>query len=168
MINKTLALSVFMFLLALPFAHGQGSVSVGPQGEVSTKVAAPDFTLQDLSGKTWRLSDQKGKVVLLDFTTTWCPWCVKDIPNLKKITQKYKNQPFEFTAIYIQESRQKVSAFAQKKEIPYRILLDPDAKIAREYSVRGVPTKVIVDKAGNILCWMCKEEEAQLDKALRK
>jgi peroxiredoxin len=168
MIRRKFISLVFMFLIALPFAHGEEKTSVGPKGVVSKRIAAPDFTLQDLSGKSWKLSDQKGKVVLLDFTTTWCPWCVKDIPNLKKITEKFKGQKFEFAAVYIQESKQKVMSFAQKKGIPYRVLLDADAKTAREYGVKGVPTKVLVDKDGYILCWMCEDEEAQLEKALRK
>jgi peroxiredoxin len=163
MIRKTLLSLVFVSLLAVSLAHG-ADAAPSPQ----SKMAAPDFTLQDLSGKTWRLSDQKGKVVLLDFTTTWCPWCVKDIPNLKKISEKFKNQKFEFAAIYINESQQKVASFIQKKDIRYRVLLDPNGAIARQYQVRGVPTKVVVDKDGTILCWMCQDEEAVVEKALRK
>lgn len=157
MIRRLLTALVFLSLAAPSFALGQD------------KVAAHDFTLVDLAGKTWRLSDQKGKVVLLDFTTTWCPWCVKDIPHLKKLSQKYQgNRSFEFVAVYLQESRQKVSSFALKKGLPYRILLDLDGKVAAKYGVRGVPTKVVVDKDGNVLCWMCRDEEAIIDKALRK
>lgn len=164
MIRKALLSLVFISMVAVPLVHG---ADAAPPAQ-SKKMAAPDFTLQDLSGKTWRLSDQRGKVVLLDFTTTWCPWCVKDIPNLKKISEKFKNQKFEFAAIYIKESKQKVSAFAQKKDLPYRILLDPDAAIAKKYFVRGVPTKIVVDKDGTILCWMCEGEEAVVEKALKK
>ena len=157
MIRRLLTALVFLSLAAPSFALGED------------KVAAADFTLVDLAGKTWRLADQKGKVVLLDFTTTWCPWCVKDIPHLKKLSQKYQsNRNFEFVAVYLQESRQKVSSFARKKELPYRILLDLDGKVAAKYGVRGVPTKVVVDKDGNVLCWMCRDEEALIDKALRK
>lgn len=168
MLKKTLIAVVFICSAALPFAHAQAPAPVGPRVEGSQRPAAPDFTLQDLSGKTWRLSDQRGKVVLLDFTTTWCPWCIKDIPNLKKINEKFGNRDFAFAAVYIQEGKAKVSSFAQKRELPYRILLDTDAKVAVKYGVRGVPTKVIVDRDGSVLCWMCQGEEALLEKALRK
>jgi peroxiredoxin len=167
MIRRILVSLSFMFLVAAPMAYC-AKETVGPKGEVSNKLSAPEFSLQDLSGKTWSLSNQKGKAVLLVFTTTWCPWCVKDIPNLKKIHEKYKNRNFEFVAVYINESKQKVSSFAQKKALPYRVLLDPDGKIATKYGVRGVPTKVIVGKDGNVVCWMCQDEETQLDKALKK
>jgi peroxiredoxin len=163
MIRKTLLSLVLVSMLAIPLAHGADASS-----SAQSRIMAPDFSLQDLSGKTWRMSDQKGKVVLLDFTTTWCPWCKKDIPNLKKLTEKFKNQKFEFAAIYINESAQKVSAFTQKNDIRYRVLLDSNAAIAKQYQVRGVPTKVIVDKDGTVLCWMCQDEEAVLEKALRK
>jgi len=156
-----------MSLVAAPGAYC-AQEALGPKGEVTSKLSAPNFSLQDLSGKTWRLSDHKGKVVLLAFTTTWCPWCVKDIPNLKKIHEKYKGQNVEFVAIYINESSKKVSSFAQKKGIPYRILLDPDGKIATKYGVKGVPTKVVLGRDGSVVCWMCQDEVTQIDKALKK
>jgi peroxiredoxin len=165
MIRKTLLSLVFVFLAA-SLALGADGAAAGTKAQ--PRMTAPDFTLQDLSGKAWRLSDHRGKVVLIDFTTTWCPWCVKDIPNLKRVSEKYRTQKFEFVAVYINESKQKVGSFVQKNGIPYRVLLDTDAKTAMQYQVRGVPTKVVVDRDGSILCWMCQDEEALLEKALKK
>ncbi len=131
-----------------------------------SQIMAPDFTLKGLTGKPWKLNDYRGKVVLLDFTTTWCPYCIKDIPNLKKIHSQYTPQGLEFVAIYLQESEKRVSSFATKHSIPYNILLDPDARTSNLYGVRGVPTKIVVDRDGTIVCWMC--EDSDLEKHLER
>jgi peroxiredoxin len=130
------------------------------------EVQAQDFDLKDLSGKTHSLSDYKGKTVLLNFTTTWCPYCIKDIPNLKKMYRTYEDKGFELIAIYIQESNQKVASFAQKYDLPYTILLDTEGMVARSYRVRGVPTKVLVNKQGTILCRACRTLEVMLEQEM--
>lgn len=171
MIRRIAVCSVLMFMIALPFASGEDKTPKRASGATSGmpyKITAPDFSLQDVTGKTWRLSDHHGKVVLLDFTTTWCPWCIKDIPNLKKVYERYGKKDFEFVAIYIQESQKKVSSFSAKHKLPYKILLDPEGKAARNYGVRGVPTKVIVGRDGTVACWMCNDAEGVLEKMLKK
>jgi peroxiredoxin len=171
MIRRIVVCSALIFMMALPFASCEDKAPKGDSGAnrgMPNKITAPDFSLQDITGKTWHLSDHRGKVVLLDFTTTWCPWCLKDIPNLKKIYERYRNPEFEFVSIYIQESQKKVSSFAGKHALPYKVLLDPEGKAARSYGVRGVPTKVIVGRDGTIACWMCDDVEGFLEKMLKK
>jgi len=158
-------------MMALPFASCEDKTPKGGSGTSSGmphKITAPDFSLQDITGRTWQLADYRGKVVLLNFTTTWCPWCLKDIPTLKKVYERYRSQEFEFVSIYIQESQKKVSSFAAKHKLPYRVLLDPEGKAARSYGVRGVPTKVIVGRNGTVACWMCEDTEGVLERMLKK
>lgn len=128
---------------------------------------APDFSLKDLNGKSRSLKDYRGKVVLLNFTTTWCPYCKKDIPNLKKLHDAMKGKDFELIAVYVFESQKKVAAFAEKYSLPYTILIDSDASAARTYGVRGVPTKVVVAKNGMIGCWQCLSAEDKIDELLK-
>lgn len=171
MVRRIVVCSVLLFMMALPFASCEDKTPKGAAGTTSgrsSKIIAPDFSLQDITGKTWRLSDHRGKVVFLDFTTTWCPWCIKDIPTLKKLHERYRNQEFEFVAIYIEESQKKVSSFSTKHKLPYKILLDPEGKAARSYGVRGVPTKVVVGRDGTVVCWMCSDTEGVLDRLLKK
>ncbi len=172
MVRRILICSVLIFFLALPFASCEDKTSSkAGSGDKKTgiyAIPAPDFALQDLSGKTHKLSQYRGKVILLNFTTTWCPWCLKDIPNLKKFHERFKGSDFEFISVYLQESRKKVSSFAEKHALPYTILLDTEGKVATSYGVRGVPTKVIVDKDGNITCWMCNDPGSRLEKMLKK
>jgi len=144
----------------------------GAQGDLydirqqTVEVSAPDFSLKDLDGKTHNLSDYAGKTVLLNFTTTWCPYCLKDIPYLKKIYRDYQDKGFVLLAIYIQESDRKVSSFAKKQELPYTVLLDTDGRIARTFGVRGVPTKVLVNKEGTVLCRACRSLDVMLDQEM--
>jgi len=167
---------ILLFTALLIFVNGHGyiktihaddfavkSISTRPNSPV-----APDFTLKDLSGKTMSLKDLRGKVVLLDFTTTWCPYCKKDIPNLKKLFISMRDKNFELVSIFINESPKKVSAFAEKYSLPYTILLDEDAGVARAYGIRGVPTKVVVDKKGVIGCWQCIAAEDKIDELLKE
>ncbi|MBN1636779.1 MAG: TlpA family protein disulfide reductase [Deltaproteobacteria bacterium] len=123
---------------------------------------APDFTLSDLDGNTVSLNSLRGKVVLVLFTTTWCPYCIKDIPNLKKTYEQYCDKDFELLAVYIQESQRKVSSFAAKYNLPYTVLLDTKGAVARSYGVVGVPTKVLIGKDGKVYCRACRTLDIML------
>jgi peroxiredoxin len=171
MFRRILICSALIFMMVLPFASGEDKAPRGESGSNRVgpyKITAPDFSLQDITGKTWRLSDYRGKLVFMDFTTTWCPWCLRDIPILKKIYDQYRGQDFVFLSIYIQESQRKVASFAGKHALPYAVLLDTEGKVARIYNIRGVPTKVIVARDGTIACWMCSDVEGFLGRMLKK
>jgi peroxiredoxin len=112
---------------------------------------APDFTLEDIQGGKFTLSDQWGKPVLLVFGTTWCPSCREEIPHLKDIYASYAKIGLIMVNIDIQESRDKVSRFAGKYEIPYRMLLDENGDVAKTYGIRGVPTLILLDEEGMIV-----------------
>ena len=128
---------------------------------------APNFTLKDLKGNSKSLKDYRGKIVLLNFTTTWCPYCKKDIPNLKKLYSDKKGKDFELISIYVAEPPKKVAAFVEKNSLPYTILVDPEAAVARTYGVRGVPMKVVVQKSGLIGCWQCISADEKIEELLK-
>lgn len=112
---------------------------------------APDFTLSDLEGNEFTLSQFKhDKNVLIVFGATWCPYCVEEIPELKKIYETFKDDKVKLMYIDIQESPAKVGSFVKEKMIPYTVLLDTGGKVASSYKVRGIPHQVVVDKKGKI------------------
>jgi len=169
MIKKIVALSVvliFAFISSASCEEGEKGAGSYDIKKETIEVTAPDFNLKDLAGKTHSLSDYNGKTVLLNFTTTWCPYCIKDIPNLKKIYNGYQDKGFELIAVYIQESDKKVASFVKKHDLPYRVLLDTKGTAAQLYGVRGVPTKVLIDKNGKILCRACRTLKVMLEKEL--
>jgi len=125
-------------------AQSQSSASVQP----AAGRAAPDFRLPRLEGGSLGLADFRGKPTIIVFTTTWCPYCIEEIPELKRIYNTYRTQGVGFAAIYIQESPRKVKSFVRKHRLPYPVLLDQNAAVARAYGVRGVPTKVLITATG--------------------
>jgi len=112
---------------------------------------APDFILNDLKGGKFKLSDQRGKPVLLIFGTTWCPSCREEIPRLKDIHARYAGKGLIMVNINIEESADKVSRHADKYELPYRSLLDEDGAVSERYGIRGVPAMILLDEKGMIV-----------------
>lgn len=113
---------------------------------------APEFSLNDLNGKSVSLKDFEGnKAVLLVFWATWCPYCVQEIPELKKVNSEYKTKGLEIIAVDIRESSALVSNFAKKQGIDYTIVIDTDGSVSKNYNVVGIPTNVLIDKKGVIL-----------------
>ncbi|MFB3924543.1 MAG: peroxiredoxin family protein [Syntrophales bacterium] len=127
---------------------------------------APDFILEDLSGRDIRLSDYRGSAVLLVFGTTWCPNCRTEVSEVKSIYSRYKDRGLVVFNIDIMETREKVASFAKKRDIPYPVLLDKDGKVAEWYGVVGVPIRVLVDKEGRIACWGCRHLDEKLNQVL--
>jgi peroxiredoxin len=130
---------------------------------------APDFVLKDLNGRKFRLSDYRGKQpVLIIFGATWCTFCREEIPHFKAIHEAYAKQGLEIVNIDIQESKEKVAKFSAKYGLPYRVLLDEDGAVAGIYDIRGVPSMVLVDQNGNILCRQCQRVEPIIETLLKK
>uniref|UniRef100_C6E5H2 Alkyl hydroperoxide reductase/ Thiol specific antioxidant/ Mal allergen n=1 Tax=Geobacter sp. (strain M21) TaxID=443144 RepID=C6E5H2_GEOSM len=114
-------------------------------------VAAPDFTLSDLSGKQVQLSSLKGKVVLVNFWATWCPPCREEIPSMVKLNQIMQGKNFQMLAISIDEGgEQAVQEFFRQNGVTLPALLDTDGSVSRRYGTTGVPETFIVDGKGTI------------------
>jgi peroxiredoxin len=148
-------------------------VSSAPKPREAAKTAiterAPDFILTDLNGRKFRLGDFKGKQpVLIIFSATWCGFCKEEIPHFKALHAAYAKQGLEIVNIDIQESREKVAKFTAKYGLPYRVLLDEDGDVAGIYDIPGVPSMVLVDQNGNILCRQCTKIEPLLEAILKK
>ncbi len=116
---------------------------------------APDFSIKLTSGLSIKLSDFKGKVVMLQFTASWCGVCRKEMPFIESdIWQKHKaNRNFALIAIDRDEPLETVLKFAQSTGITYPIGLDPNADIFALYADRkaGITRNVIIDKTGKIV-----------------
>ena len=112
--------------------------------------AAPAFELQTLTGSPFKLSDQVGKVVVLDFWATWCGPCVAALPKINETTAKYKEKGVVFQAVNQQEEASIVKEFlaAQKLDVP--VILDIEGKVGTLFKVEGIPQTVIIDKTGKI------------------
>jgi peroxiredoxin len=116
----------------------------------AASAAAPDFTLQDLSGKKVSLSGLKGSVVLLEFWATWCPPCRSSIPGLERLHKAYGGKGLTILAISVDEGGwDKVSNFIAEHKITYPVLKGTD-EVSTKYLVRMIPAMYLVDKQGVI------------------
>jgi len=127
----------------------------------------PDFSMTTTDGKTIRVADLKGKVVMLQFTASWCGVCRKEMPHIEgEIWKKHKGNPnFALFGIDLDEPVEKVKAFAKQIPITYPLALDPKGGIFYQFAEKGagVTRNVIVDKTGKIVFMtrLYKEEEFQ-------
>ena len=116
---------------------------------------APDFSLTLTNGTSVRLSSLRGKVVMLQFTASWCGVCRKEMPFIERdIWQKHKdNTHFALYGIDRDEPLDKVKAFAAQTKVTYPLGLDPGANIFALYAERnaGITRNVLIDKEGKIV-----------------
>ena len=113
---------------------------------------AKDFTLPDLDGKTHRLSDYRGKVVLVNFWATWCPPCRREMPSMERLSQRLTDQGFVVLAINQQEDPDKIFVFTSqlKPEPTFPLLSDRNSSVANAWGVQGLPASFLVDKRGRV------------------
>lgn len=151
MIKKIAVCSIITFIMffgSAAFSFGQFIPNAPFKAEL---LKAPDFSLKDLDGKTFRLSKNAGKPVLLFFGATWCPACRTEIPSMKDIYATFTPQGLEIFYINIGESAKRVTRFVQTNKLPYRTLLDENEDVADLYNIVGVPTFILIDKKGIII-----------------
>ena len=125
--------------------------SIESDSTVMTPKPAPDFSLKDMDGKTYNLSDYRGKVVMLNFWATWCPPCVKEIPEYVELQGEYGAQGVQFIGIPLDdEGVAKVRPWLAKHPVTYPILL-PDTKVVGTYGdLSSIPVTFIIDRKGMI------------------
>ncbi|MBM3764694.1 MAG: TlpA family protein disulfide reductase [Acidobacteria bacterium] len=116
---------------------------------VSARKQAPDFELKDSTGKVVKLSDFKGKVVLLNFWATWCGPCKIEIPWFVEFEQNYKDKGFVVLGVSMdEEGWEIVKPFIEKHKINYRLVIGDDATAQKYGGVDSLPTSFLIDRQG--------------------
>jgi peroxiredoxin len=109
-----------------------------------------DFALRDASGKTAKLTDYRGNVVLLDFWATWCTGCKKEIPWFSEFQKKYGANGFAMVGVSLDEGGWKVlKPFLAEAKVPYRMLLGNNLMM-RQYRIQNLPDTFLIDRRGRI------------------
>lgn len=115
---------------------------------------APDFTLPTLDGSEFRLRDQRGKPVVLNFWATWCGPCQRELPAIERAAEHYKDVVV-FVAVDQAETIQTVQRFADKMGLTITVPLDGEQLVGERYAVMGLPTTYFIDADGVIRSvWM--------------
>jgi peroxiredoxin len=114
--------------------------------------AAPDFTFQDVDGRPRKLSDLRGKVVLLDFWSTSCAPCVFEAPKLVELHRRFRDQGFEIVGVVSDDTPEEVRAFTGEKGMTWpQAVQDGSGPISLLYRVLGMPQYYLLDRNGKIL-----------------
>jgi peroxiredoxin len=149
---KILKSLVIIAVAALAFLFScSSSATVGAVRPVKERKPAPDFTLKDASGASVKLSDYRGKVVLLNFWATWCGPCKMEIPWFIEFQQQFKDQGFTVLGVAMDDDGwQSVKPYVAERKVNYRVLLGDDAVSTRYGGVDSLPTTFVIDQQGRI------------------
>ena len=124
----------------------------GDMGVIKMVQVLPvEIRLKDLNGKPVSLSDFRGKIVFLNFWTTWCYACRIEMPDMEKLHQKFKNKNFVIVTINLQEPVSQVKQFFEEFKLSFTALLDSDGEVGAHFMITAIPTTFILDKEGIII-----------------
>ncbi|MDR7078302.1 peroxiredoxin [Neobacillus niacini] len=156
MVKKVIAIVVLIALLGVAIVQAMDKKSepdnlsqeAANMGGLKVGAKAPDFELKTLTGETVKLSDLKGKKVMLNFWATWCPPCKAEMPAMEQF-HKEAGDEVVILAVNI-DPHLDVQAFVDENKITFPIPLDAEDTVNEMYQVLSIPTTYFIDTKGNI------------------
>lgn len=124
--------------------------------EEEEKIMAPDFTLLNKAGEEVSLSDYRGKIVFLNFFTTWCKFCDQEMPEFQAASEKYADDvEFLLIDVFTQErvSEDDVYAWYEERNLTMEMLVDVDGTLSKSYPVQAFPTTFFIDRDGSVIAY---------------
>ena len=127
------------------------AIAVAPGKVVRQDASAPQFELKDVNGRIVRLSDYRGKVILVNFWATWCPPCRAEMPDLVKLQHQYGTEGLQIIGVsYPPQKKSRVVRFAKSLKVNYPIVLGTRELKARYSSDETLPLTVVIDRDGKV------------------
>ena len=139
-----------IFASAVAAAFVLAAIPTLPALAATPGAPAPNFVLDSNTGKPIKLSDYKGKVVMINFWATWCGPCRQEWPLLESIYKQYKNQDFVLLGVNVEPDPKPAGEWLKKQPATFPVLYDVKSDVSDRYKVTGMPTTVWVDKKGNL------------------
>ncbi len=154
-----IATIVFTMLLIAGLGFtGFGTVSAARIGSTA------DFRLNDFSGKTVRLSDYRGRPVLVNLWASWCPPCRAEMPDLIRFYQAHQAEGLVVFAVNSADNSDAAQQFAREQAMPFPLLFDPTGSVERLFRVDGLPSTFLIDRTGTVrFVWTGQISPALLD-----
>ena len=124
---------------------------------------APEFNVNDTKGQTVSLSDLNGKVVLIDFWATFCPPCIAELPNIKRLYSEYHGKGFEIVGISLDGDDSVVARFTEQSKMAWPQIVDQQdvEALRKKYHVDTIPSLYIIDRKGNLRWGDIKNADAE-------
>ena len=144
-----LALTAILCCCATLAGAQQGAAQLRPW----TGGPTPALALQDLEGRTHRLEDYRGRVVLVNFWATWCEPCRDEMPSMNRLRAALAGQPFAVLAVNLAESEARIRRFMEQVPLEFPVLLDRDSGAAKAWGARLLPVSFLVGPDGRIRHW---------------
>lgn len=149
--RKTVQVVILIAVLLIGgYAIGTTLFADSDKGPLKEGGTPPEFELADLEGNIRQLSDYEGKPVVVNFWGTFCPPCVKEMPEFERQYQKWKDEGLVVLAINLSEDTLTVNNFVRRFELNYPILRDVNRKTERSYGLKSYPTTFFIKPDGSI------------------
>jgi peroxiredoxin len=151
--NPKLQFVWVLILILMPVLSYAEHSSFGKMGIVSPKISkpAPDFEVKNIKGERVKLSDFKGKVLLLNFWATWCGACREEMTSMQNLYSSLRVEGVEVLAISIDRwNEDRIQEYVKDNNLTFPVLLDQNQKIRKQYHVMGLPTSYLIDGEGKI------------------
>jgi len=142
-----LALALMALIITQQAVAGESPSTLHP---VADRPMAPGFALADIDGAIHRLSDYRGKVVIVNFWATWCPPCREEMPSMQRVWEQIKDDNIVILAINVGEDEDTIFTFTADYPVKFPLLLDLDSRVIQDWPVRGLPTTFVIDPQGRI------------------
>jgi len=164
---RTLLLVIFSSFIFCQNIQSQNNLDRGYK--VSIGDVAPVFDMFLVDGSQLSSSDFLGKVVVLQFTASWCGVCIKEMPHLeKRVWQRFKSEDFLMIGIDLKEEQEVVKEFIAKTNVTYPIGLDSNGDIFASFTLKGagVTRNIVLNKAGEIIFLTRLYDEKEFEKMI--
>jgi len=144
----------YLVLLIAALLLGGTAVVSHYHAAAAEKTAKPlDLTFPGIDGKPVKLADYRGQVVILDVWATWCPYCVREIPDLVEFQQDATKakQPIQLIGVSVDDDKSAVVNYLKEQKVPYPIAMGNDKSLKPFGRIPGIPVKFIINKHGVIV-----------------
>lgn len=148
---KKAALLLVLLAVSAPVIYKLASDRPPSRPPVLPGFQAPDFELEDDTGRPWRLSGMAGSVVFINFWASWCKECREEMPSIQRLYEMKKDDPrFHLITILYRDEPEIARKYLEENSYTFPMLIDPTGKAAYDYRLTGVPETFIINKGGMV------------------